>query len=54
MKLVYHRYVYNQVLLPSEFDVFDEEVGATFPIDGGDIFDLRRISGALTDALQRF
>ena len=34
--------------------MFDEEVSATFPIAGGDIFDLRRISGTLTDGLQRF
>ena len=43
MKLVYHRYIYNQVLPPCEVDMFDEEVSATFPITGGDIFDLRRI-----------
>ena len=34
--------------------MFDEEVSATFPIAGGDIFDLRRISSTLTDGLQRF
>ena len=34
--------------------MFDEEVGATFPITGGDIFDLRRITGPLTDGLERF
>ena len=54
MKFMYHRHVYNQVLLPSKLDVFDEEVGATFAITGRDIFDLRRISGALTYRLQRF
>ena len=54
MKLVYHRYIYNQVLPPCEVDMFDKEVGASFPITGGDIFDLRRITGPLTDGLQRF
>ena len=43
--------VHNHVLLLSQFDMLDEEVSATFPIADGDIFDLRRISRALTDSL---
>ena len=51
MKFMYDGNVHNHVFLPSKVDVLDEEVSATFPIADGDIFDLRRISRALTDTL---